>query len=157
LAYDWVAPIYDWFTEEYDIADPQDAQAFRCEPGWLYLAERQMSSGHLPNCLEPATCGHLKVTTQRPEAALHGKSLGSLQDPQADAHDYDEVEIVLWAERTLAEAYRRRMRRAGSASLAGMQAKGNSQDCCRKILHVVYSLCGTIPTSLCFYRCVCIG
>jgi hypothetical protein len=53
LAYDWVAPIYNWFTEEYDIADPQDAKAFCCAPGWLYPAERRMSSGHLPNCLEP--------------------------------------------------------------------------------------------------------
>jgi hypothetical protein len=67
LAFDWVAPIYDWFTEEYDIADPQDAKAFRCEPGWLYLAERRMSSGHLPNCLEPATSG---ISKSSPIAAI---------------------------------------------------------------------------------------
>jgi hypothetical protein len=64
LAYDWVAPIYDWFTEEYDIADPQDAKVFRCEPGWLYLAERRMSSGHLPNCLEPAKTGLTRISSK---------------------------------------------------------------------------------------------
>ncbi len=64
LAYDWVAPIYNWFAEENDIADPQDAKAFCCEPGWLYPAERRMSSGHLPNCLEPANKRHSRSSAQ---------------------------------------------------------------------------------------------